>query len=376
MASAVVVGAGIFGASLAHRLAKRGWRVTLVEQYEPGHARAASGGESRLIRFAHGSDRWYTRSAWRARALWEEIEQEAGRQLLVPAGLVWLAHRDDGWEAESERVLREEGIEAERLSAERASALFPDLAGEDLAFALHEPQAGVLRAQEAVRAVVALAVANGVRLVAGTAQPAGADAVVDGERLSADCVVWACGAWLAKLFPDLVEIRVTKQDVYFFGASAAWRTPGVPAWVDYDGAVYGLGDLDGRGVKVAPDFEGPHFDPDDDGPPSPEAEHRAREYLARRFPSLARAPLAGVRTCPYALTRDTNFVVAPHPAHETVWLVGGGSGHGFKHGPALAEYVARLLEGVEEREERFALGPRAASRSLRTAGTAGETRPR
>jgi sarcosine oxidase len=368
--SAVVVGAGVFGGSLARRLAAAGWQVTLVEQYTPGHVRAASGGESRLIRFAHGSDGWYTRSARRARELWADLERESGVQLLVPAGVAWLARREDGWEAESERVLDEEGIPTERLSPGEATRFFPSFNPEGLAFVLFEPEAGVLRARDATRVIVEQAVARGVRLLSAPARPEGGAVAVGGEQLEADHVVWACGAWLARLFPDLVELRVTKQHVYFFGAPAGWQTPTVPAWVDYDGAVYGVGDVDGRGFKASPDEEGPDFDPDaDDRVPSPEGERAAREYLGFRFPALADAPLVGTRTCPYSLTADTNFLVARHPEHEQVWILGGGSGHGFKHGPALAEYVERLLDGSEEPDPRFGLGPRGHGASLRTAGT-------
>jgi sarcosine oxidase len=369
MASAIVVGAGVFGSSLARHLAGTGWDVTLVDQYPPGHVRAASGGESRLIRFGHGSDRWYTRSAWRARALWREIQAEAGAELFVPSGLVWLAHDEHGWESTSEEILRDEGIEARRLAADDLTDMFPAVAAEDLAFALYEPEAGVLRAREAVRALVVQAAARGARFLGGRARPAGRTVDVGGEQLRGDKVVWACGAWLRDLFPEQIRLRVTKQDVLFFGASHSWATPPVPAWVDYDLAVYGHGDLDGRGMKVAPDREGPPFDPDSgQRTASLASERAARAYLARRFPALERAPLVGTRTCPYALTPDTNFLIAPHPEHEGVWLVGGGSGHGFKHGPALAEYVAALLEERAEPDPRFGLGEREQAVGLRTAG--------
>src|SRR5918999_3644597 len=118
MASAIVVGAGVFGTSIARRLALDGWQVTLVDQYPPGHVRAASGGESRLIRCAHGADRWYARSARRARTLWRELEEESGTELLVEAGVVWLAHDDAGWEADSETVLGEESTPSTRLTAD------------------------------------------------------------------------------------------------------------------------------------------------------------------------------------------------------------------------------------------------------------------
>jgi glycine/D-amino acid oxidase-like deaminating enzyme len=360
----------VFGGSLARHLAGSDWEVTLVDQYPPGHVRAASGGESRLLRCAHGGDRWYTRSARRARELWGEIEDEASSQLLVQAGVVWLARRDDGWEAESERMLRDEGIPAERLDVREARRFFPSLDFEGLQFALYEPEAGVLRARDSTRVLAAQAQARGARFVGGRAKPAGAEVVVGDDRLAADRVVWACGAWLPWLFPDIVRLRVTKQDVYFFGAPIAWQTPPLPAWVDYDAAVYGVGDLDGRGFKVAPDHEGPAFDPDTGTRiASEQGEREARAYLARRFPALSAAPLVGARTCQYALTTDTEFVIAPHPEYDGVWIVGGGSGHGFKHGPALAEYVAGLLEGRAEPDERFRLSPHEAARSLRTAGT-------
>lgn len=368
MPSAVVAGAGVFGISVAHRLTLAGWRVTIVDPYPPGHARAASGGESRLIRCSHGSDRWYTRSARRARELWLQLGEETGTELLVESGVVWFARSEHGWEGESERALLEEGIPVARLSPDEAATLFPSFDPEGLAFVLYEPEAGILRARDAVRAAFRATVARGAEHVGGHARPDGGAVEVDGQRLEGDCVVWACGAWLPSVFPELLELRVTKQDVFFFGAKAAWSTPPVPGWVDYDAAVYGLGDLDGRGFKVAPDAEGPGFDPDgDQRVASPDAEAEARRYLSSRFPGLGGSPLVGTRTCQYALTPDTNFVIARHPGHDHVWLLGGGSGHGFKHGPALAEYVVDLVEGRKAPEERFGLGPRESAQSLRTA---------
>jgi sarcosine oxidase len=361
VSSAAVVGAGIFGASLAYRLARDGWEVRLYERHEPGHDRAASGGESRLIRFAHGSDAWYTRSAWRARELWRELEQETGRELLVECGVVWFGRAEDGWEAESERVLVEAEIPVARLPASEGGRFFPAFEPGEIEFLLWEPAAGVLRAAEATRATAEAAERAGVRLVRETATP--------GE-LEADVVVWACGAWLAQIFPELVPLRVTRQDLFFFDGGPGWETPAVPAWVDYDRAVYGLGDLDGIGVKVAPDLEGPAFDPEaPDRRPDPANEERAREYVAARFPALAEAPLKHAKVCPYSLTPDTNFLVAPHPQLPGNWILGGGSGHGFKHGPALAEYAARVISGEEQPDERFGLGPRGRGPSLRTAGT-------
>ena len=362
--SLVVIGAGVYGASLARHCAQAGWAVTLVEQVAPGHARAASGDESRLIRCAHGADEWHTRLARRAWELWHEIDP----RLLAPAGMAWFARREDGWEADSERTLHAAGIPCERVDGDE---LFPSFAGDDLAFTLFEPEAGILRAREATRALARLAVEEGARLLLARARPDGRGVLLDdGTRLEADRVVWACGGWLPALFGDLVRVRVTQQDVFYFGAPAAWRTPGVPGWVDYDGAAYGLGDLDGRGVKVAPDVEGPEIDPETvERLPLAEHERQAREYLARRFPALADAPVVGTRTCQYELTPDTHFIVAPHPDHDgRVWIVGGTSGHGFKHGPAIAELLESQLLGEAPPDPRLGLEPREPDRGLRTAG--------
>jgi glycine/D-amino acid oxidase-like deaminating enzyme len=193
-------------------------------------------------------------------------------------------------------------------------------------------------------------------------------ALDDGRTLEADRVVWSCGGWLTKLFPGLVSLTVTQQELHFFDGGPAWRS--APGWIDYDRATYGTGDLDDLGMKFAWDAQGPPLDPDADLPPgTPEIERLARGYVRDRFPALADAPLKGVRTCRYELSPDSHFIAAPHPEHPSVWIVGGGSGHGFKHGPAMAERLAAAWDGQAELPPRFALGPRAPGSSLRTAGS-------
>jgi sarcosine oxidase len=364
----VIVGAGAFGASLAWLLTRAGARVTLVDQFEPGDERASSGGETRLSRCSHGPDGDYAAMARRARNLWRELEQESGEELYLECGVVWFAHREDGWEAASTAVLAEQGIPVERLELGSAARLFPSFRGDDLSSVLLEPTAGVLRAQRAVRALAAQAVAHGGRVMRGRARPDGSAVVVGSARLEGDVVVWACGAWLARLFPELASLTVTRQELLFFAGGPKWRTPGVPGWVDYDQAMYGTGDIDGLGVKAAVDVEGPLLDPDEELTAPGQTEGSTRAYLRERFPSLERAPLLSVRACRYELTVDTHFIAARHPEHPSVWLVGGGSGHGFKHGPALAERLVAAFAG-EPLPKRFALGDRVPGRSMRTAGS-------
>ena len=368
MDSVVIVGAGTFGASLAWRLAREGVQVTLVDQFEPGDRRATSGGETRLIRCGHGADPGYTKSARRARTLWRELEAESGADLLIECGLAWFARRNDGWEAASEETMRAQGIPVDRLSVEDGGRLFPSFRGEDLEFVLFEPEAGVLRAQLAIQTLAAQAAAHGARVVRGQATPDGETVVVEGERLEADAVVWACGGWLTALFPDHVNLTTTRQDLFFLDGNSAWSR--APGWVDYDGAVYGTGDLDGLGVKCAPDFEGPPLAPDDVLPAvDPANEQWTRDYCRLRFPALATAPMRFSTTCRYELSPDSHFIAAPLPDHPSVWLLGGGSGHGFKHGPAMAERMAAALRGGEPMPERFRLGERAVGQSMRTSGS-------
>jgi glycine/D-amino acid oxidase-like deaminating enzyme len=362
----VIVGAGSFGASLAWTLARGGDDVTLVDQFEPGDARASSGGETRLMRCCHGADAGYTASARRAWSLWRELEEASGEELLVECGVVWFAHREDGWEADSERVLAAQAIPAERVDP---ADLYPSVQTDDLAFVLLEPEAGALRAQRSVRALVSQAELHGATVLRGEATPDGPGAVLsDGTRLEGDAVVWACGAWLGDLFEGTVSLAVTRQEVLFFDGGPAWRE-GQPAWVDYDGAMYGTADIDALGFKASLDLEGPPISPAAGLPNAGSTEPEVRAYLRGRFPALADAPLSGARSCRYELTPDTNFIAAPHPGHDRVWLLGGGSGHGFKHGPAMAEVVADALRGAAAMPARFGLGERSRARSLRTAGS-------
>jgi glycine/D-amino acid oxidase-like deaminating enzyme len=365
----VIVGAGTFGASLAWRLARAGERVTLVDQFEPGDRRATSGGESRLIRSSHGADPDYTAMARRAWTLWRELEAECGEELIVECGVAWFAHSEDGWDAASARTLAAQGIPIERLEPAEAAKLYPSLGTRDLAFVLLEPEAGAVRAQRAVQALARQAQAHGATLVRGRARPDGAAAVLeDGTRLEGDAVVWACGGWLAGLFGDLVTLKVTRQELLFVDGGPAWR--GVPNWVDYDRAMYGTGDIDELGVKVAVDTDGPPLDPDAELVDTPTTEPQARAYLRDRFPALEHAPLNEARACRYELSPDSHFIAGRTP--DGVWLLGGGSGHGFKHGPAMAELMVAALAGAPL-PDRFALGPRTAARSFRTAGAGVKT---
>ena len=353
MSSAVVVGAGVFGAATARELQRRGWDVTVIEQYTPGTVRSASGGDTRLLRFAHGDVEWYTRLARRALELWRELEEETQTRLYEPVGVAWFDSGVGDFTGRSERTLARLGIDTVRLSPEEATKLYPSLGGADLRSVLFEPDAGVLHARRATQAL-----ARDLRIETRRATP--------GDPPRADAVVWAAGAWLPQLFPRLVELKISRRDVFFLGVDGSWA--GTPGFCDYDAAFYGHGEVRGLGMKIASDGPGDEIDPDTlERKPLPQNEQAVRDYAARRFPALAGAPLIGARVCQYSLTPDTHFVVAPHPKRDGWWIVGGGSGHGFKHGPALGEYVADCVEEKRQPEPFHALGPRERQAGLRSA---------
>jgi sarcosine oxidase len=359
VSSATVVGAGVFGAAIARELALRGWDVTLVEQYAPGTVRSASGGDTRLSRGAHGpAGDWYAELARAARVQWLELQEATHTRIWEPVGVAWFARADDGFEAASRASLDRLGMRHEWLDPRDALELFPSVYVDDLIGVLFEPDAGVLHARRATQLLVEAGEQAGVRLTSGRCLPA--------DDPTADVVVWACGPWLASLFPEHVDVKVSRRDVFFFGADASWR--GTPGWCDYDASYYGHGEIAGLGVKIAPDLPGDEVDPDTlERTPLATWQEAARAYAARRFPALASAPVVGTRVCQYDLSSDTHFIVDRHPERSSWWLVGGGSGHGFKHGPAFAGYVADCVEGKREREPFHALGERTGDAGLRTA---------
>jgi glycine/D-amino acid oxidase-like deaminating enzyme len=183
----------------------------------------------------------------------------------------------------------------------------------------------------------------------------------NGTELSGDLFVFACGAWLPAVFPEVLRgrIRPTRQVVIYFGTPAGDDRFGphrMPAWIDLSAGTYGVPDLEGRGLKVGIDTHGPQFDPDDDDRTlDEESVRQTRSWLARRLPAMAYAPIVESRICQYENTPAGDFLIDRHPDYENVWIAGGGSGHGFKHGPAVGEYVAALITRRAEPEARFTL---------------------
>ncbi|HLX34873.1 MAG TPA: FAD-dependent oxidoreductase [Candidatus Limnocylindrales bacterium] len=354
----VVVGAGVMGLWTAIHLLDAGLGVTVVDAFGPGDARQTSSDETRISRASHGGDALYARWSRAALRAWIELGDEAGTPTFVPCGVAWFAHRDHGFEAASEAALRTLAIPVERLTLTEAADRWPIISTGDLAFVIHEPEAGALRARVGIRAAADAVRRRGGEIRLDRARPGAevgdrlTDVVTDrGERISAGSFVFAAGPWLPSLFPDLVGnlISVTKQDVVHFGpvpGDGRFEADRLPAWIDYDEAIYGIPGIDGHGPKVPPDAYGPPFDPDaGDRIVDPASVRFVRDYLARRLPDLAGRPVIESRVCQYESTPDTHFLIDRHPALVNAWLVGGGSGHAFKQGPEIGRYAAALVTG-------------------------------
>ena len=365
----VVVGAGAFGGWTALTLLRSGAQVTLVDAWGPGNSRSSSGGESRVIRGTYGPARIYTEMVARSLELWREHEKRWSCSLYRKTGALWLANQDDDYEKASLSVLQEVGLEYERWTVEEAAQHYPQIHFENVSWVLYEHDAGYLLARRACRKVWEGFLAEGGEYRQLSVRPdrfqsgsLSGLSLSDGSMLEADRYVFACGPWMGKIFPDVIgdRIRSLRQEVFYFGAPAGdnrFHEGAVPVWIDNaERRMYGIPGNEWRGFKVAEDARGTSFDPTSgERSPSADALESAKSYVRFRFPELANAPLLESRVCQYEESPDSDFIIDQHPDADNVWLVGGGSGHGFKHGPALGELACRTVLEQQPVEPTFSL---------------------
>jgi monomeric sarcosine oxidase len=362
-----VIGAGVFGAWTAWHLARRGRRVLLVDAYGPGNARASSAGESRIIRMGYGADELYTHWSRRSLVQWKDFFAATRQPLFHETGVLWLAGKNDARVQQTAETLRRCGVPFEELSRAELEKRYRQIGLDGIESGLMEPHSGVLMARRAVAAVVEDAVRSGLEYrVAQVSEPKAVGRIpsittASGERIEAEHFVFACGAWLGKLFPEILGARIfpSRQEVFFFGVPAGdarFAPPALPTWLFQADEIYGMPDLESRGLKIALDRHGERVDPDTQSRlASIEGANEARRFVEQRFPALRGAPIVETRVCQYENTWNGDFLIDRHPEIENVWFLGGGSGHGFKHGPAVGEYVAARIFDRGEHEARFSL---------------------
>ncbi|MEO5704414.1 MAG: FAD-dependent oxidoreductase [Candidatus Limnocylindrales bacterium] len=392
----VVVGAGVMGAWTARWLRRGGHGVTLVDRHGPGNRLGSSGDESRITRSSHGPDRHYPLWQRRALAQWLELERASGRQLFVPTGVVWLASDGQSFEAESLASLTALGIPVERWTQEQLAARVPVMNPAGVPWALFEPEGGALMALPAVTATIDAFAADGGTVITGRVEPMEPPGVAtggsgagrldqvrlrDGRTLEADAFVFACGPWLPDLFPALLGemIEPHRQDVLQFAVPAGdprYAPGSMPVWIDFERSFYGFPSFDGVGLKACPDWLGPIERPDDSALVVAESSiDESRVILRRRFPAVAEQAVVKTWTCFYEVTPDAHFVIDRHPGLANAWIAGGGTGHAFKHGPVIGEYLAALVTGdaalageLAPPDNRFAIRAREPQPSFRTSG--------
>jgi glycine/D-amino acid oxidase-like deaminating enzyme len=374
-ADTIVIGAGVFGAWTATRLRAAGHDVMLVDAWGPANARASSGGESRMTRGAYGADEVYTRMAVDSLGEWRALSARSGLPIFHEIGVLFFFPEVQPFLEDTMRVHRRLGLPTELLDTGEMRRRFPQMDFDGIAAGLYEPRFGALMARRAVQTLVAEFVHHGgVYRQAQVAPPDWSGPALpgvtlgSGETLRANRFVFACGPWLGRLFPDLLGRRIfpTRQEVFFFAPPAGDTSfaPGrLPGWADFNAGdmYYGFPDLEGRGFKIAHDRHGPPIDPDiGDRSPSAPALAEVRAFMAQRFPRLAGRPLNEARVCQYENSSNGDFLIDRHPAWENVVLVGAGSGHGFKHGPAVGRFAAELALGrLRAPEPRFSLATKA-----------------
>jgi glycine/D-amino acid oxidase-like deaminating enzyme len=355
-ASVLVVGAGAFGGWSALQLLRSGAKVTLLDAWGPGNSRASSGGETRVIRATYGPQRIYTQMAARALDLWQENEQRWNLKLFFRTGVLWMAGKDDSYERAALPLLKEAGVNFEKLAATDCAKRWPQVNFEGVSWSIHEPDSGYLAARRGCEAVLNAFLKEGGQYRQAQVTPGPITShrmeginISSGEILNADSYVFACGPWLGKVFPFLAPvITPTRQEVFFFGTAAGdlrFTDTQLPVWIDGgSGHFYGIPGNHWRGFKMADDAGGPVIDPSTmERRVSDEGLAAARAYLRVRFPAMAGAPLVESRVCQYENSTDHDFILDRHPEAENVWIAGGGSGHGFKHGPAMGEMVSNAV---------------------------------
>jgi glycine/D-amino acid oxidase-like deaminating enzyme len=351
----VVVGAGAFGGWTALWLRRAGFAVTLVDAWGPGNSRSSSGDETRVIRSTYGANEFYFDLNVRALDLWKEHQQKWNRQIFLNTGVLWMCYdKRISVVDDSIPFARKHNMEYKRMSDAEMRQTYPAINCDDLDHGWFDPFGGYLKARESTQLVTETFIKEEGQFIQALVDPGkhGAAATAAGERLAADYYIYACGSWLGSLFPDVLGNTITcsKQEVYYFGppAGSSKMFDDMPVWVDADGKdfYYGIPGNANRGFKIGVDRRGKPFDPTNgERTPEPEVLEHARKFIGHRFPGLKNAPVVESRVCPYENSPDGNFIFQQHPEASNVFFIGGGSGHGFKHGPAWGELVVKTLIG-------------------------------
>jgi sarcosine oxidase len=358
----VVIGAGAFGGWTALYLREMGASVTMIDAYGAGNSRASSGGETRQIRAGYGDREIYTRWVIQAFDRWKARQAEWGKTLFFQTGELGLVPEWTRNLRSSKTVLDKLGVDNQVIPHDELVRRFPQINVERIDFGFYVPSTGVLKAREGCVAVAQAFQKKSGRFITAKAAPGRHSngrlqdvTLATGQAIAAQTFVFACGPWLAKVFPDVMRNKLVtpRRTEFFIGTPPGderFTYPNMPNWAV--GGAYGFPSIEGRGFKVAPSFEDVFVDPDtQERIVTPDEVAKVRAFVATWFPALEDQPIVETKVCQYENSVDEHFIVDRHPAYDNVWLVGGGSGHGYKHGIMLGDYVAHRVAGHDKSPE-------------------------
>lgn len=353
-----VVGAGAVGAAAAYHAARGGRRVVLLEQFELGHNRGSSHGESRIIRHSYTSTDYAT-LAPPAFEMWRELERESGANLLTMTGGIDLGRATNPAMLACRDALTTAGFGSVWLEGAEARSYVPQFNMPDDWAVLWQSGAGILNAGRCVRTLAAQSIAYGATVL----ERAKVERIEPGTRsthlvctreganfeIEARSVIVAAGPWAGKLFGGLGfprDLRVTHQQVVYFPVEddSLWRLGRCPIYIAHGRAgFYGFPVCERPGfIKVAIELETTIEDPDEaPREPHPEALDQLSATVARLFRGIRPDP-AEVVTCRYTETPDRDFIIDRHPEYPGIVLASPCSGHGFKFSILTGKLAAEL----------------------------------
>ena len=364
MSKIIVVGAGINGLTAAIELKTRGHNVVLVDPGPLPHPLAASTDISKAVRRAYGADEDYAALADRSIKLWRKWNEEYSVELYHEVGVMFVRRREmkpGDFEYESFKILERRGHKIERMNSARFWKRFPAWNPELYRDGVLELEAGYAESGRVVATLIGRAKSLGIELREGVGflrLDEGDDRVSgivldDGQRIAADFVVVAVGAWTPYLLPFTKKFfRANGQPVFHLKPRqpelfASQRFPVFGADITTTG-YYGFPVNRDGVVKIANHGPGREMSPE-----SPkravtaEDQGNLREFLSSTFPLLADAPIVYSRVCMYCDTHDGHFWIAPDPDRQGLVIAAGDCGHGFKFAPVLGEIIADAVEGKD-----------------------------
>ncbi len=352
---AIVVGCGVMGAASSYNLAKRGLRVLNIERFGVSHDLGSSHGRTRIIRLAYYEDPRYVPLLRRAYASWRELESKSGKELLRVTGGLMIGKPDGDLVRGVLKSAEAHGIPHERLTASEAEKRFEAFTlGEEYSV-VYEGTAGVLSAEECVRALVGLGSEAGCeyrfseQVHRWRSTPEGVEVETPAGTQTAAKLVFCAGPWNGELLPGLLPLQVERQVPLWFssGGKDRFSPSKMPIFIMEEKAnefYYGLPDV-GDGVKVARTHGGESIDPEKVRREVKEEDIApVRGFISRRLKDLEGTPVAST-TCLYTNTPDLNFAVGLHPSDPKVVVMSACSGHGFKFASVLGEIAADFVTG-------------------------------